>query len=133
MESKLVICDTDVLIDYFEKRKTRHEKTVDIIENKIGLDNVLISIISLMELTIGASNKNDLHLLNSQLNNFDIVPINTDISITASQLLNNFHLSHRIGIADCLIAASSVKLRVPLFTYNIKDFKFINNVELMKF
>lgn len=45
-----VICDTDVMIDYFDQSKPRHAGTVKELEKNINLDNVLISAISKIEL-----------------------------------------------------------------------------------
>ena len=67
MENNRVICDTDVLIDYLESDKPRHLQTKKIIDNKIGLDNVTMSVISKMELLAGASNKNELRIINRNI------------------------------------------------------------------
>jgi predicted nucleic acid-binding protein len=52
---KKIIADTDVLIDYLDESKSRHDNTVIILENK----NIIISIssITVMELIVGAVNK----------------------------------------------------------------------------
>jgi predicted nucleic acid-binding protein len=47
-----VVCDTDVLIDYFDESKPRHLDTVRELEENISLDNVLISAVTKMELII---------------------------------------------------------------------------------
>lgn len=56
MEEKLIICDTDVLIDFFDTTKPRHQNTKNIIENQISLENIVISAITKMELLLGAAN-----------------------------------------------------------------------------
>ncbi len=43
MAEKITLCDTDVMIDYFDVKNARNEKTVSIINNKISLDNIVIS------------------------------------------------------------------------------------------
>jgi predicted nucleic acid-binding protein len=83
MEEKLIICDTDVLIDYFDATKPRHQITKNIIENQISLENIVISAITKMELLLGA----------------------------ATALVADFEL----------------------FTYNIKDFRFIKKIRLFEF
>jgi predicted nucleic acid-binding protein len=40
MATRLVICDTDVLIDYFDANQLRHKDTKIIIESKISLNLV---------------------------------------------------------------------------------------------
>jgi predicted nucleic acid-binding protein len=53
MAEKKVICDTDVIIDYWEEKNPRHKVTKEILENKIGLDNIVLSAVTKMELMIG--------------------------------------------------------------------------------
>ena len=50
MAAEGIICDTDILIDYFDAKQKRHEETKIIIEQKIGFNNILISSITKMEL-----------------------------------------------------------------------------------
>lgn len=33
-----------------------------------------------------------------------------------------YHLSHNVGAFDCLIAAPAYRLRLPLYTHNLKHF-----------
>lgn len=56
MATQKVICDTDILIELFDEKKKRHSQTVASIE-EIGIDNVLISAISKMELIKGTLHK----------------------------------------------------------------------------
>jgi predicted nucleic acid-binding protein len=57
MDEKLIICDTDVLIDYFDTSKPRHQPTKHILEQQITLDKIVISAITKMELFLGVANK----------------------------------------------------------------------------
>ena len=57
MAAERGICDTDIIIDYFDEKQKRHEETKSIIEQKIGFQNILISSITKMELILGATNK----------------------------------------------------------------------------
>lgn len=60
MAKAKIICDTDVMIDYWDKTKPRHTATVLILEKKIELDNIVLSAVTKMELMLGATNKADL-------------------------------------------------------------------------
>lgn len=40
------------------------------------------------------------------------------------------HLSHGLAIPDALIAATSLETGLRLFTYNVRDFKFIKGLNL---
>jgi len=132
MEKRLVICDTDVLIDYFDTVKFMHKSTFDIIENNIGLDNVIISSITKMELYLGATNKRELNIIDKKLHRFNVLLVDTRITEKAIDLLKTYHLSHHLAIPDSLIASAAIITGLELFTYNVKDFKFIRELKLYK-
>lgn len=130
MAKEKIICDTDVLIDYFDKNQSRNASPTNILESLIGLDNVIISSITKMELLYGATNKLDLGIINKKIKRFSIVLINERINLTAIGLIQEFKLSHGLAIADSLIAATAIETKLRLFTYNLKDFKFISDLTL---
>ncbi|RBQ06206.1 type II toxin-antitoxin system VapC family toxin [Pedobacter miscanthi] len=130
MAKEKIICDTDVLIDYFDKNQSRNASATNILESLIGLDNVIISSITKMELLYGATNKLDLGIINKKIKRFSIVLINERINLTAIGLIQEFKLSHGLAIADSLIAATAIETKLRLFTYNLKDFKFISDLTL---
>jgi predicted nucleic acid-binding protein len=130
MAKEKVICDTDVLIDYFDRNKNRNASAMAILETHIGLDNVIISSITKMELLFGATNKLDLGIINKKLSRFSVILINERVNLTAIGLMQDFKLSHGLAIADSLIAATAIETKLRLFTYNLKDFKFINDLTL---
>ncbi len=103
-----VICDTDVMIDYFDESKPRHADTVRELEENISLDNVLISAVTKMELILGATNKRELNVINKKLSRFSILLINQEITSLSISLLQAYRLSHGLAIPDCLIAASTI-------------------------
>lgn len=130
MEKK-VLADTDVLIDYLDKSKVRHEDTVVVLENKDLL--ISISSITVMELIVRAVNKTHLNKINKDLRAFLIILPDHEIALLALKLLQQYSLSHGLKIQDCFIAATGMFMKIPLFTYNIKDFKFIEGLQLYKY
>ena len=48
----------------------------------------------------------------------------------AIDLIANFKLSHGLQIPDAIIGATAIVYDIPLYTYNIKDFKFMPNINL---
>jgi predicted nucleic acid-binding protein len=133
MAAERVICDTDVIIDYFDARQKRHEEAKVILEQKIGFQNILISSISKMELILGATNKTDLQKISKDLNRFGVLLINPEINLRAIDLVQSYRLSHGLALADAMIAATAIQTELKLFTYNVKDFKFISKLSLYKF
>jgi predicted nucleic acid-binding protein len=130
MAKEKIICDTDVLIDYFDKNKSRNASATALLETAIELDNIIISSITKMELLSGATNKLDLNVINKKLSRFSIVLINERINLTAINLMQDFKLSHGLAIPDSLIAATAIETKLKLFTYNRKDFRFISDLTL---
>lgn len=130
MATKYVVCDTDVLIDYWNTNSNRHTTTKLILEDEIGLDNLIISAITQMELLMGATNKSEETKIKKKLLRFSVALINNDITKEALELFEHYRLSHGLAIPDCLIAASAKIMGLELFTYNEKDYKFINKLKL---
>jgi predicted nucleic acid-binding protein len=130
MATKQVICDTDVIIDYWDRANTRHNKTKNILEEEIGLDNVVISGITQMELLLGAINKSDLSKITKSLTRFHVILVSNDINLKAFDLIRSYTLSHGLAIPDSLIAATTITTDLELFTYNTKDYKFIEGLKL---
>ena len=74
----------------------------------------------------GISTREEQHI-KSLLNICMRVPVSDAIAERAAFLAR----THRIGVADLLIAATALELGVPLFTKNIRDFKKIPELETM--
>jgi len=128
--TKTIICDTDVMIDYWNKYSLRHFATKELLEKVIELDNVVLSAITKMELLMGAKDKEGLVRINKKISQFKIILIDNAITESAIQLLQNYRLSHGLALPDAFIAATCNTLELKLFTHNIKDYKFIDDLVL---
>ncbi|KAA8482421.1 hypothetical protein BDE36_3477 [Arcticibacter tournemirensis] len=122
----MVLCDTNILIHSFNGR----DDTVSRLR-QIGLDQIALSVITVMELYQGMGNKTELARMKRKIKYFDIVEIDIAISRLATELIEKFKLSHGLQIPDALIGATSVIHNIPLYTYNVKDFNFIPGIELI--
>lgn len=121
----LYICDTCILIDYLRgKPETRQKLTSEKIHG-LGM-----SAVTYMELIVGALNKQEVEIIKKAFADFAIIEISESISIKAKHLIESFSKSHGLLIPDALIAATALELDLPLFTSNIKDFRFISNLNL---
>ena len=127
MENVKILCDTDVIIEYLKGNETT-KKILD----KINSENIALSSITLMEPFYGALNKRELNKIKRALNEFDILLLNEDITQIAIKLIENYSKSHGLRIPDALIASTAIYYDIFLWTYNIKDFRFINNLRLFK-
>ena len=121
----MVLCDTDVIIEILKG----NQPTLDKI-NSIGINNFSISSVTIMELYFGALHKRELKTIKKSLNSLQLVHFSHEISKISIDLMENYSKSHGLRIPDAIIAASAISLNHTLFTYNIKDFKYIRELEL---
>lgn len=122
----MVLCDTNIFIYAFNGK----QETIDQLQT-IGLENVVISSITLMELLQGMRNKAELTQAKKKIRYFDVVEINREISKLATQFIEDYNLRHGLQIPNAIIGATAVILQVPLYTYNTKDFKFLPGIVLV--
>jgi tRNA(fMet)-specific endonuclease VapC len=85
-----------------------------------------------MELCKGASDKKKMNQIAKSMQRYKVLHLNGKISLTALKLIQQYQLSHRIGIADALIAATAIELKLPLLTLNLKDFVELPGIKLYK-
>lgn len=115
-----VICDTNIFIHFFNGHLQTDQEL-----HKIGLSNVVIPSIVLMELVRGMKNKNDLAQLKKRVKNFNVLHFDVAVSQKAIALIETYRLSHDLNLPDTLIGASAITYQLPLFTYNTKDFRYM--------
>lgn len=132
MAAEKIICDTDVMIDFWESRNQRHSATRNIIEGSIGIDNIILTAITKIELLAGAINKADIAKISSKLSRFNIELLNSEITLKAFSLIETYSLSHGLALPDSFVAATAIITDVQLFTYNTRDYKFIKGLMLYK-
>jgi len=128
MEKELILCDTNVLISWFRgdlETRARLES--------IGLEHILIPSVTLMELLQGIRNKTESLQLKKKLKAYHIIHFNEITSKLSIELIEQFKLSHGLLIPDAIIAATAITFNLKLFTYNLKDFKFIPGIQLYKY
>ncbi len=123
----MILCDTNIIIEILKGNK----RTINIIES-IGLENIAISSVTVMELYFGALNKRELNKIKKHLQALNIVHFDTDISESAIKLIERVSKSHGLQIPDAIIAATAMTSKIKLFTFNLKDFKYIDGLKLIR-
>lgn len=122
---QIVLCDTNILV---ELSKLNH----DIIRELkfIGATNIAVSGVTAAEFIFGALNKSELNKILKALNAIRVIHVNEAISELAVELVKNYALSHTLAVPDALIAATALFHKIPLYTLNRKDFRFISGLQL---
>lgn len=109
------LVDTTVILHYF-RRNEAARAWVD--SQPVRLSVTSTTWLEVME---GASSKAHQAESRSILGKFEVIYLTIADQQWAMEQLERFQFSHHIGMNDCLIASVAYRLRIPLYTHNIKD------------
>ncbi len=121
----MILCDTNILIELYKNNAQIVNEL-----RQIGTDNLAVSSISVAELYFGAFDKAELQQLKKHLALLHQLPLNNSVSKLFLNLMETYALSHKLSIPDALIAATAIEHGIPLYTLNLKDFRFIDMLQL---
>lgn len=105
------VFDTNILIDYCNGIN-KAKKEIELYSTRV------ISVITWMELLVGAKNKEEEVIIRTFLNEFEI----TDIIIPIRGLAISIRKEMSIKLPDAIILATARHHEAPLITRNTKDF-----------
>jgi tRNA(fMet)-specific endonuclease VapC len=123
-----VICDTDVIIDFFSVKGGSANLVYTLIEH----DRLALSSITTFELYSGVTGKKRISQIDKLVSFASVLPFSLSESIIAAQIYSNLKQSGMlIGNQDICIAATCIARNFPLYTRNFEHFKRIPNLRLM--
>jgi len=120
-----VVLDTNILIEILKGDRKTIEK-VESFECEL-----CISSITAMELYYGALNKAEVKKLEKFILLFTMIYPDETLSRKAMELVKRYAKSHSLDIPDSIIAATTLTRDAKLFTYNRKDFHYIDDMALV--
>ena len=126
-QEQIVLCDTDVIIEFY-----RNNDTIISDLKEIGQQNIAISIITAGELIYGALNKKELRQINKDIDSLNMLNIDKKTCDVFRDLMGKYVLSHKLALPDGFIAATALTHNIELFTLNMKDYKFIEGLKFYK-
>jgi len=123
-----MLVDTDVLIWYLRG----NEKARQVIDRG---KSFFISTVTYIELVQGMRNKRELNIFRQTLHawNAKIIYISEEISAKAMFYVDQHFLSHRLQLADALIASTAIEYGIPLLSGNARHYRIIKDLELKIF
>ena len=77
-------------------------------------------------------NKKEIQTIKKDIEHLILMNINDLISQKFIELMLKYTKSHGLAVPDALIAATAIINNVKLYTLNVKDFKFIDGINLYK-
>jgi predicted nucleic acid-binding protein len=122
----MTLVDTNILIEVFKGNSVVLQQL-----EAVGPMNIGLSAVTAMELYCGALNKLELQRIRKNLAAFHLKHITQDISERTVILVARYAKSHGLQIPDAIIAATAIEYATPLLTLNIKDFKYIEGLQLL--
>ncbi|MBC7341982.1 MAG: type II toxin-antitoxin system VapC family toxin [Clostridia bacterium] len=127
----MIVLDTDIFIDYFRGLTQAGEylRSLSLSENDCRCTDITV-----MELFRGAEGKRDLQRIKKFLreNGFASLPVTSPASRLAVELLEQYGLSHGLGIPDALIAGVVLSVGAKLITGNSRHFDFIPGLSVAR-
>lgn len=121
----MILCDTNILIEFYKSNDLVIQQL-----RQIGSHQLAISVMTRAELYYGAFNKQELNRIQKNLDLLQNIPIDQTISEKFIQLMTQYSLSHKLTIPDALIAATALIHNMSLYTLNLKDFRFIPDLNI---
>lgn len=116
------LADTTVLVEMLRG---------NILAKKFLESSPEISKVTLVELIQGCQDKKDLKVVEKACGLLPQIKIDGVISEMAIDLLRKYYLSHGLLFLDALIAATCLIRKDILVTQNLKDFRFIADLEVI--
>ena len=91
-----------------------------------------MSVITMMELILGARNKKEITNMKNAFTKIEVLHIDEKILELAYDFVYNYNKSHNLFINDAIIAATAIINNIALVTLNISDSKFILGISIYK-
>ena len=120
--AKLLLIDTDVLIDYLREQRD----AVNYLENLE--EPLLMSAMTMAELYAGVREGEERTKLDTFISAFAVIPLDQQIAIQGGLYRRNYKKSHNVGLADAVIAATVESQKATPVTLHDKHFPMLKTV-----
>jgi predicted nucleic acid-binding protein len=122
------VVDTSVLIDQRRGVQSAARYVSDLAARNIAA----IHPVTAAEMITGTPDRSPLARVKAMLSPFRALAVRNTDFVLAIELLERHVLAVRIGWPDCLIAATCLRLDLPLVTLNDKHFKPIRGLSVVR-
>jgi predicted nucleic acid-binding protein len=128
LENRLIVVDTDVIIDFFRDTSP----AADVFSVLIPLEKAAMTAISVFELYAGVEGAKRLKQIETLVQEITVLPLNTVEAAIAGRIYTQLKSRGKlVGTHDILIAAICVANDFPLYTQNVAHFSEIKDIRLL--
>jgi predicted nucleic acid-binding protein len=128
LENRLIVVDTDVIIDFFRDISP----AASVFAELISVEKAAMTAISVFELYAGTEGAKRLRQIETLVQELIILPLNTLEAAIAGRIYTQLKSRGKlVGTQDILIAAICVANDLPLYTKNIAHFSLIKDIRLL--
>ncbi len=128
MENRLIVVDTDVIIDFFSGLSPGAEIVLDLISQ----EEAALTSISVFELYAGIEGKRRLSQIETLIRDLTILPLDVIEAAVAGKIYTQLKLRGQlIGTHDILIAGICLANGLPLYTKNVTHFSKIEDIHIL--
>lgn len=128
MENRLIILDTDVVIDFFTGISPEAEGVLKLISQ----EEAALTAISVFELYAGVEGKRRLDQIETFIRDLTILPLDVIEAALAGKIFTQLKSKGQlIGNHDILIAAVCLANGLPLYTKNVIHFSKIKDIQIL--
>ena len=120
--------DTDIVVDVLRD----FTLAIDCLEDVEQQGDLRISRSTQMELLVGCRNRAELQRLERFLRRFTMLDLTESIGQSAVALLRQYRLSYSLLIIDALIAATALVHGETLYTKNVRHFRMIPGLRVIR-
>ena len=96
-----------------------------------GRDSVIDAAVYI-ECIQGSKSDHEKRVIEKYLRKFPLLPITPEASAVAIELIRKYSNSHGLSLPDALIAATALENDLTVITYNVSDFKFIQDLKFLR-
>jgi predicted nucleic acid-binding protein len=126
--NRLIVVDTDVIIDFFRDISP----AANVFAELISLEKAAMTAISVFELYAGIEGAKRLRQIETLVQELIILPLNTLEAAIAGRIYTQLKSRGKlVGTHDILIAAICLANDLPLYTKNIAHFSEIKDIQLL--
>jgi predicted nucleic acid-binding protein len=121
----MILIDTDVLIEIFDKHSSLGEKAFKKLMN--AGEDIAISALTLHEISYGVRTYGKKHI--PEIEKLETLPFSKEDAILSATLECDYE-KNGLSRIDSMIAASTINRKAKLYTFNQRHFKSISRLQL---